>query len=102
VHGKTTSQKVNDLDPNAALPSRVQRTFVDDATLVRGPKIYRHHTQANALDFINDGSALGYFASITADARAIDRGSRTTGPLPSELPEELPEEMVPEGSGEVA
>jgi hypothetical protein len=98
VHAKTTSQKVNDLDPDAALPSRVQRALADDATLVRALKIYPHHTQANALDFINDVSALGYFASITADARAIDRGSRPTGPLPAELPEE----MVPEGSGEVA
>jgi hypothetical protein len=58
VHGKTTSLKVNDLDPDAAFPRRVHGTFVDDATLVRALKIDRHHTQANALDFINGVSAL--------------------------------------------
>jgi hypothetical protein len=98
VYWKTTSLKVNHLDPDAALPSRIQRTFVDDATLVRALKIYCYHRQANALDFINDVSVLAQFASITANARAIDRWSRTTGQLPAELPKE----MVPEGSGEVA
>jgi hypothetical protein len=32
---------------------RYQYTAIDDATRVRAPKIYRRHTQANAIDFIN-------------------------------------------------
>jgi transposase-like protein len=32
---------------------RYQYTAIDDATRVRALKIYRRHTQANAIDFIN-------------------------------------------------
>jgi transposase InsO family protein len=32
---------------------RYQYTAIDDVTRVRAPKIYRLHTQANAIDFIN-------------------------------------------------
>ena len=33
---------------------RYQYTAIDDATQIRALKVYRRHTQANAIDFIND------------------------------------------------
>lgn len=32
---------------------RFQYTAIDDATRVRALKVYEHHTQANAIDFVN-------------------------------------------------
>jgi hypothetical protein len=36
-----------------ALVRRYQYTAIDDATRERALKVYRRHTQANAIDFIN-------------------------------------------------
>ena len=43
------------LERNQGVPvRRYQYTAIDDATRVRALKVYRRHTQANAIDFIND------------------------------------------------